>query len=153
MLATPRGVVLRIALVAGRGYGSRPTASEAVLWALRRGERPRLFDDQYRSPIDPESVAALIEAVLRRQATGLFHAGGPERLSRYSLGCRLADRFGLPASAIERASRSVQTGAARPADASLSSEKARRELEWQPRALDDVLAESREPESATSREA
>ena len=66
----PDAVVLRVALVIGRGYGPRVTASEAVAAALAAGRRPRLFDDQYRTPIDPESVADAIGACLGRTVVG-----------------------------------------------------------------------------------
>ena len=40
--------VVRVALVCGRGHGPRATASEGIVWALRRGQPLRLFTDQYR---------------------------------------------------------------------------------------------------------
>lgn len=153
ILQTPTGAVLRVALVVGRGYGPRPTASEAVLWAVGRGERPRLFDDQFRTPIDAESVADLIGRVLARRRTGLLHAGGPERISRYALGLRVAKAFGIPSEALERVGREAQAGARRPADASLDSARALRELGWRPRPLDAALAESRPAPPPTSLEA
>jgi dTDP-4-dehydrorhamnose reductase len=136
--------LLRIALVCGRGHGPRPTASEAVAWALVRGQRPRLFTDEFRTPLDPEAIAAAIRELLRGSGAGLYHLGGPERVSRHELGRRVADVFGLDEAGIEavtRATFSVDTP--RPADVSLDSERARRELGYAPRPLETMIRSSR----------
>ncbi|MGE0453518.1 MAG: NAD(P)-dependent oxidoreductase [Vicinamibacteria bacterium] len=145
----PQAAVLRVALVAGRGHGARATASESLRWSLDAGRRVRLFHDQWRTPIDPESVAELLARLLSAEATGIFHAGGPERLSRLELGQRVARAFGLDPGLIDAASAaSAQAAAPRPADASLGCERARRELGWTARPLDAVIAESREAPEA-----
>src|SRR5205814_2945457 len=53
----PEAAVVRVALVVGRGFGPRSTASEGVAWALAAGRRLRLFTDQFRTPVDADSVA------------------------------------------------------------------------------------------------
>jgi dTDP-4-dehydrorhamnose reductase len=136
-------VVLRIALVVGRGFGPRTTASEAVAAALAAGRRPRLFHDQYRTPIDPASIADAVARVLDRTASGRFHVGGAERLSRFELGQRVARVLGLPAN-LEGMSQAEQD-VPRPAEASLDSSRARRELGWEPRPLDDAIRDGRRP--------
>jgi dTDP-4-dehydrorhamnose reductase len=140
---SPGAVVLRVALVVGRGYGPRATASESVAAALAAGRRPRLFDDQYRTPIDPESVADAVGRVLQGTMAGRYHLGGAERLSRYELGQRVAQVLGLRGS-FERVSQASQS-VLRPADASLDSSRARRELGWTPRPLDEAIRDGRRP--------
>lgn len=140
---SPDAVVLRVALVIGRGYGPRTTASEAVAASLAAGRRPRLFEDQYRTPIDPESVADAVARALDRPVSGRLHIGGAERLSRYEMGRRVADVLGLRGE-LERASRATQD-VPRPADASLDSGRARRALGWTPRPLDDAIRAGRRP--------
>jgi dTDP-4-dehydrorhamnose reductase len=137
-------VVVRVPLVVGRGNGPRRTASETIVEGLRAGRPLRLFTDQYRTPVDPESLADLIERLLVSTVTGPVHAGGPERVSRYELGLRVARVFGLPEGGlvpILQAEGSL--GARRPADTSLDITRARRELGWEPRPMDVALAESR----------
>ena len=136
-------VVLRIALVIGRGFGPRTSATEAVAAALAAGRRPRLFLDQYRTPIDPASIADVVARVLDRKAWGRFHVGGAERLSRYELGQRVARVLGLPADL--EGMRSAEQAVPRPAEASLDSSRARRELGWEPRPLDDAIRDGRRP--------
>jgi dTDP-4-dehydrorhamnose reductase len=125
--------VVRVALVYGLGHGPRPTASEAVAWALRRSERPRLFTDQFRTPVDADAVADAVSALLLGQGSGRFHLGGPERVSRFELGQRVAAVLGLDPSPIQAVSQAeVAFGAPRPADVSLDSSRARRELGFAP---------------------
>ena len=140
---SPDAVVLRIALVLGRGYGPRTTASESVAAALVAGRRPRLFDDQYRTPLDPESIVDAVGRVLDGTAAGRFHLGGAERLSRYELGQRAAQVLGLGGE-FQRVSQATQA-VRRPADTSLDSSRARRELGWTPRPLDEAIRDGRRP--------
>jgi dTDP-4-dehydrorhamnose reductase len=142
--AATDAAVLRISLVHGRGHGSRATASESILQGLRAGRRMQLYTDQHRTPVDPESLAAAIECVLSSKAAGLFHVGGPERLSRYALGLRVASLFGFTAELLEPVTQAERSQTVRrPADVSLDSSRAREELHWLPRPLDEALKESR----------
>lgn len=140
---TPGSAVLRIALVHGAGFGGRATATEAIARALRSRQPLRLFTDQYRTPVDPESVSSALLALLRQEASGLFHVGGGERLSRFELGQRVARALRLPHGSIAAARQAEAGGAPRPADCSLDSGRARRELGYAPRPLDDGILEGR----------
>lgn len=136
----PDAAVLRVCLVAGRGHGPRGTATESVAWALRAGRRPRLFSDQYRTPVDADSVADAVRLALERRARGIFHLGGPERVSRYELGLRVAAALGLSPRGIEAVAWADQPAAApRPPDVSFDSARARAELGWRPRDLDAAI--------------
>jgi len=142
--ADPSAAVARVALVAGRGHGPRGTASESIAWALREGQTVRLFADEHRTPVDPESVADGVALLLERGGAGLFHLGGPERLSRLELGLRVARVLGLPSRGIESALQAEYGGPdRRPADTSLDSARARQELGWKPGPLDRALRSSR----------
>jgi dTDP-4-dehydrorhamnose reductase len=145
VLAThPGSAVARVALVMGRGFGPRGSASETIAWALRAGRRPALFTDEYRSPVDAASLAAPLEALLTGAHRGLFHLGGPERISRYELGRRVAQVLGRSAEAIDAVRQSDRPSAARrPADVSLDSGRARRELGYQPRPLEEAIRDDR----------
>jgi dTDP-4-dehydrorhamnose reductase len=140
----PAAAVARIALVYGRGHGARATSSESVAWSLREGRPVTLFADEYRTPVDAGSVADAVARLLRRPGAGLYHLGGPERLSRLELGLRVAGVLGLDPSPIV-ASRQDEHRApeARPKDVSLDSGRARRELGWEPRPVDEAIREGR----------
>jgi len=144
LAAFPAAVVARVALVLGRGHGARGTASESVAWALGAGRPVSLFTDEYRTPVDPESVADAVERLLSARVSGLLHLGGPERLSRYQLGRRVARTLGVSEANIVAARQAEYTGPEpRPADVSLDSGRARRELGWEPRPIDLALREGR----------
>ena len=85
-----------MALVLGRGHGPRATSTESILRALRAARPTTLYTDEYRTPVDPESLAEALARLLAGTGAGLYHLGGPERLSRYELGRRVARAFGLP---------------------------------------------------------
>ena len=145
VLATcPGAAVVRVALVLGRGHGARATSTESVARALLGGQAVRLFTDEYRTPVDPESVADAVLRLLECPAAGLFHLGGPERISRHALGLRVAGWLGLPAGGILAGRQADHAGKdRRAADVSLDSGRARRELGWEPRPIDEAIRESR----------
>jgi dTDP-4-dehydrorhamnose reductase len=140
----PGSTVLRVALVHGRGHGRRSTASEGVEWALRAGRPLRLFTDQVRTPIDAESVADAVGRLLRGSGSGRYHLGGDERVSRYELGLRVAQIRGLDPSGITPVTETEhRLPVRRPADVSMDSERAKRELRWAPRPLESGIREGR----------
>ena len=144
LLACPGAAVARVALVLGRGHGPRSTSSESVARALQAGRSQKLFTDEYRTPIDPESVADAVTRLLEGAGAGLYHLGGPERVSRYELASRVARAFGLSAEGLVAAVQAEHQGPdQRAPDVSLDSSRARRELGWQPRELDAAIKESR----------
>lgn len=142
--ACPGAVVLRVSLVCGRGYGPRRTGTEALADRLGRHETVTLYEDEWRSPVGSNSVAAAVNAALERPAAqGVFHIAGAERLSRVELGERVARVLGLDASLIRRAPQASHQGAPRPTDVSLDTSRAEAELEWTPQPLDDAIREGR----------
>ncbi|HYN01991.1 MAG TPA: SDR family oxidoreductase [Vicinamibacteria bacterium] len=142
--ACPGAAVARVALVLGRGHGARATSTESVARALLGGQAVRLFTDEYRTPVDPESVAEAVRRLLERPVAGLFHLGGPERISRHDLGRRVARWLGLPEAGIAAGRQADHAGPdRRAADVSLDSGRARSELGWEPRPIDEAIRESR----------
>lgn len=138
--ADPSAAVARVALIVGRGHGRRATASESVAWALAAGRTLRLYADEYRTPVDPQSVASAIALLLAKGGAGRFHLGGPERLSRYELGLRTARLCGLTSDRLQEGRQADHSGPdRRPADVSLDSARAHRELGWEPLPLDEAL--------------
>ncbi len=143
--ASPRNAVARVSLVVGRGYGTRGTATETLVWALHSSRPLWLYTDQRRTPADPESVAAGCERILERDAAGVFHLCGSEHISRYALGRRVAALRGLDPGPIAATTHAERPPAApRPLDACLESTATRAALGWEPRPLDQAIHDSRE---------
>jgi len=129
----PSAVVVRLPLLFGDSRGRGLGASDAVAHAVAAGRRPRLFVDEWRTPLDVDVAAAALVELTFASVSGLLHVAGPERVDRHALG-----RWALEASgrshdealalvdAVRQAD--VDTGAPRPADVSLATERARRTL-------------------------
>lgn len=98
----PDAFIIRTALMYGSGPFNREGAMLAwTLHALREGRPLHLYTNQYRSLLYAPDVARLIRVLVKGGiAPGIIHAGGPERLSRYDAGRRIAAAYGLPTEGI-----------------------------------------------------
>jgi len=139
--AGARALILRVALLYGEGSPAKGTFLDFLRSRLARGEAVTLFRDQYRTPVWLEDVARVVEAAIARGATGLYHVGGPERLSRYAFGESVAVVFGYGRELLHAGSyRDHGFRGDRPADVSLSSGRVSRELALRFHAVNDALA-------------
>lgn len=94
-----------------------------LLERIRRGERCRLFVDEFRSPIWAVNLADALLELATQPVNGILNVAGPERMSRLELGRGLLEALGYePESHIEPAS---QAGTGRPPDLTLDVGKAR----------------------------
>ncbi|MFY9342371.1 MAG: hypothetical protein WAT39_07770, partial [Planctomycetota bacterium] len=76
-----------------RGRGA--SASLRAAWA--RGERTPLFTDEYRTPLHAADAARiLVGLVVDPAGPSLAQLAGPERVSRWEFGRRLAGTHGVP---------------------------------------------------------
>lgn len=128
--ADPLALVARLPLLLGPSHGRALGASDALIDALARGEAPRLFEDEWRTPLDVRSAAEALVELAGMPLAGLLHVAGPERMSRYELGRRVLRHSGQRADRV-RALLEATTRAAqgqertRPADVSLDASRAR----------------------------
>jgi dTDP-4-dehydrorhamnose reductase len=132
--------VVRVALVSGRGFGPRLTVTEGLVQRLDARLPVRLYEDEWRSPVDADSVARALRALATRpDLSGVFHLGGPERLTRHELGLRVARAVGAPAELVTAGRREGHRGAPRPRDVSLDSSRARLELGFEPVSIEAAI--------------
>ncbi len=105
MAANPESHILRTALMYGNGPGSVP--GSFLTWtlnALRCDETLRLYTNQYRTALFAPDVPRLIELLRSQNAPGgIYHAAGPDCLSRYDTGLRIAEAYGYSADCIAAA--------------------------------------------------
>ncbi len=126
-------------------YGSTPAAGKVnfVLWiieTLRKNQRVKIVTDQWNTPTLNTSLAEMTLEVVDRRLTGLYHLCGATRLSRYEFAMQIADTFGLDKTLIDKASSSQFTWPARrPADSSLDTSKAQRNLKCKPLTMTEAL--------------
>jgi dTDP-4-dehydrorhamnose reductase len=124
VLAAPRGLVARLSLLFGPSRCGRPGFFDRATEGLRLGEPQAYFEDEYRTPLDYGTAAAVLVRLVESDAVGVLHVGGSERVSRYELMRRAARALGLDA-ALVRANRrgDVALAEPRPADVSLATER------------------------------
>lgn len=96
-----------------------------VTWALgelQDGKELNIVDDQVSSPTYAPDLARACLAVANRKLTGVYHAAGPERLSRYEFTQTLAEVCGYDPELVSPIS-TAELGqeAPRPRDSSLDS--------------------------------
>ncbi len=134
VLRSPRNVVLRMSLLFGPGRCGVASFLDRVLRRWRQGEPMRFFEDEWRSPLALSDAAEAIRLTLSGDLRGLYHVGGPERLSRWEMGVRFAQHMGYPEQLLQRARRAEFSAAEpRPADVSLCSDRFREAVaDWQP---------------------
>lgn len=123
VLQNPRHTVVRIVLTAGTSYDGDRSFVEDMCRAAKSGERMTLFADEYRCPLPAGAIARAVWELAGKDASGLYHLGGRERLSRWEVGQALLPWYPeLQGHLVEGSARS-HTGAPRPADLSLNCEK------------------------------
>ncbi len=121
-----RAVVARLPLLCGDSLGRGLGASDSVRATVARGARPRLYTDEWRTPLDVEDAARALVELATLDVAGVLHVAGPARMSRYELGLRALRAAGharaedLADPALRDAAREI-----RPADASLDASRAR----------------------------
>ena len=95
----PSAAIVRLSLVIG---WARTPGTNSMLDSLRlrwNTGRPVAFpSNEVRNPIHAASAAQALIALLlqRRDASGIFHAGASDIISRYELGRRLAVQMDIP---------------------------------------------------------
>ena len=72
--------------------------------ALRTSGVFDAYDNLANCPTNIEDLLCMIEIILKRSLTGIFHCVGPELKSRYDFALSAAKAIGFPAAAINRVS-------------------------------------------------
>ena len=112
--------VLRTSLNAGRSPAGDRSFTEETRSAWQKGKTLKLFTDEFRTPIPAIVTSRAVWEIVRTKATGLFHLGGAERLSRWEIGQLLAKRWPGVQAKMEPVSLRDYQGPPRSADTSLN---------------------------------
>jgi dTDP-4-dehydrorhamnose reductase len=136
----PEAIIVRTSLI----YGFAPP-DPRTLWTVEsvlRCQPITLFTDEMRCPVWVEQLAAaLLElaGARRAQDAGVWQIAGPQPLSRYEFGERLARTYGLdPVGITPGLSR--ESGLLRPRNCTLDVSKAQARLKTPLWGVDEVLA-------------
>jgi dTDP-4-dehydrorhamnose reductase len=124
ILAYPGHAVVRLSLLFGPSVVGRATFFDEQVAALRAGRPVTLFVDEWRTPLSLATAADALTALAKSDYVGLIHLGGPERLSRWEMGLRLASRLGADPSLVIAGLRDrAPAPEPRPRDTSLDSSR------------------------------
>lgn len=87
-------VILRLALLIGFGLNHSRSHYQQVFENLKANKPVNLFVDQFRSPISLKEASKTIKKIIKLNIPAdIYNLGGKDRLSRFSLGELLADKF------------------------------------------------------------
>ncbi len=119
-----------------------------IIDQLSAGETLHMVDDQHRTPTHVDDLATGIEQLISREKTGIYHMSGPDLVSIYELACMVAEVFDLDASRIESVSSDFfEDEVERPSHTGFLLDKARAELDYDPRSLKNGLRDLKERRS------
>jgi dTDP-4-dehydrorhamnose reductase len=124
VLESSRGAVARVSLI----YGHSPSPMKGVLGWIERSFREStpvpLFYDEFRTPIHVNDATIALLSIAQLNLVGIWHCGGPDRLSRVEFGEKIAHALGYDATLIKPTTRQDPAiRPARPEDVSLDSRK------------------------------
>ena len=121
----PTAAIVRTALIAHLDIARPDSSTQWLLDAQRRGEEVTLFTDEIRSVVRLEDLVDVLARLAQSDPEvrrGVWHVGGPDRLSRWELGEIVAARFGLDRSLIRPGLAAALPGR-RPRDVSLACDR------------------------------
>jgi len=137
---TTNHTIVRFALL----FGPPSPHSKSFLGWMGNGFKNKhpvtLFTDQYRTPLYVDDAVNIIRKIIERRndppRINLVHAGGPERLSRFDIGRIYCRVFGYSESLIQPIKMEEKGEVVNDAaDVSLSIEKARTFLDFNPKTV------------------
>jgi dTDP-4-dehydrorhamnose reductase len=135
--AAPAAAIVRTSLICQ--LDPPDPISGWIIDSLRHSQPITLFTDEIRSPVWVQDLAAALIELAQTSYAGVLNVAGPQPLSRFEMGWRLARRLGLDPQAIS-AGRSLDSGLSRPRDCTLDVRRAQRLLRTHLRSYDEGLA-------------
>ena len=85
LAADPRACVLRISLPMGVSFNGHAGAIDWIQSRFKKHRPATLYFDEVRTPTYMDCLNEACQAVLASDLAGLYHAGGPRRLSLYEI--------------------------------------------------------------------
>lgn len=132
--------IVRTVLVYGNRMGGRHNLVTLIKDKLEKGEYYQVFDDQVRTPTYVEDLADGIVRIIEKKATGVFHLSGRETITPYEMACKTADHLGLDKNLIRKITAvDLKQPARRPLKTGFDISKARIELGFNPRSIEEGL--------------
>ena len=93
LAASSRNSVLRISLPMGVSFNGHAGAIDWIQARFKQSKPATLYYDEIRTPTYTDCLNELCRTVLGSDLSGIFHAGGPRRLSLYQI-AQIVNRVG-----------------------------------------------------------
>jgi len=93
MEARPESCILRISLPMGISFNGHAGAIDWIQNRFAKNKPATLYFDEIRTPTYVECMNELFDEVIGRKLSGIFHAGGPRKLSLYQI-AQIVNRIG-----------------------------------------------------------
>lgn len=126
------------------GVGFRLNKSNIFSWLLNelsQGKEVSLITDHYRAPTWAEDLAEGCVSIVHQNARGIYHLCGPETLSIYDIGLRVARYLGVSEALIKPSNSTIlNQPAPRPPRTGFNLSKATKELGYKPQRIEATLA-------------
>jgi dTDP-4-dehydrorhamnose reductase len=101
-----------------------------------------MVTDQYRTPTFVHDLAKGIILMIEKNATGVYHLSGEEKMTPYEMALKTAEFFRLDASLISKStSADIKQPAERPALTGFDISKAKKDLGYKPTPFKEGLRE------------
>ncbi len=143
---THDSIVARVCVL--YGWNRITSKRNFVTWVLdnlESGKAVKLFDNQIVTPTCADEVASVLLKLVEEDVSGVYHASGSQKVSRYQFGKHVAEVFDLDVGKLAPVSmEKVGLPAKRPRDSSLIVRKIEEELNIKMRPLPLSLKHMRE---------
>jgi dTDP-4-dehydrorhamnose reductase len=133
--------IARTIIVYGVGYSlNKSNIFSWLINELTQGKEVSLITDHFRAPTWAEDLASGCMAMVRHQQTGIYHLCGPETLSIFEIGLRVAKYLHVSPSLIKPIdSNTLNQPAPRPTITGFNLNKAKTELGYEPHTIEQTL--------------
>lgn len=139
--AYSKWAIARTIIVYGKGHQlNKSNIFSWLMQELTQGKEVSLITDHFRAPTWAEDLAEGCLSIVRHDASGIFHLSGPETLSIYEIGLRVAKYLGVSERLIKPInSKNLNQPAPRPALTGFNLEKSAKQLGYKPHSIEETL--------------
>ena len=124
-------------------FGLHPTKKSFPMWVIENLQKQKQIDvliDQFTSPTYIPNLSRMLIEISERRITGIIHAAGASKISRYQMAIMVSDKLNLDGTLLKQISMNkMKWVAQRPKDSSLDVSRASSILNEKPQKIDHSL--------------
>lgn len=94
-------IIVRTNFFGWSSENHKPTFAEWIFNSLKNGKEIKMFNDVFFSPIEVSYLIKEIEKLFKSDYRGILNISGNERISKYEIGIKIAEKFGFDRSLIK----------------------------------------------------